>query len=68
MRRPHVFERSAPRAGRDAYSEPDSRAVAARTLAAQLGNMIDRAEAAGLATTLAHLKRARDEAEKIAIG
>lgn len=66
MRRPHVFERSAPRLSKEGYHEPARKAVAARTIAAQLGNMLDRATAADLPTLVGLLEAALVEAEKLA--
>lgn len=59
MRRPHVYERSAPRGARAAYQEPPTAAMSAiQDLAAALPAMIDKAQAAGLATTADLLHRA----------
>ena len=59
MRRPHVYERSAPRGSRGAYQEP---AIAAGPAVQELGEalpaMIGKAEAAGLVTTADLLRRA----------
>ena len=65
MRRPHVYERSAPRGQRPAYHEPASDfEAAAREIASALPALIARAEAAGLATLAGLLGLARDEAER----
>lgn len=62
MRRPHVYERSAPRGARGAYQEPSVAATpAAQELGAALPAMIDKAQAAGLATTADLLRRALAE-------
>ena len=62
MRRPHVYERSAPRGSRGAYHEPLSAALAAvQELGAALPAMIAKAEAAGLAETADLLRRALAE-------
>lgn len=66
MRRPHVYERSVPRSSRGPHQEPENRAAAARLLAAQLGNMIERAEAAGLVEITKFLEDAQSEAERTA--
>ena len=66
MRRAHVFERSAPRRGAEACGAPVNKAVAARTIAAQLGNMLDKADAAGLGDLSRALDVARVTAEKLA--
>ena len=66
MRRPHVFERSAPRGDRTAYRESANPSVTARLIAAQLGSMIDKANGAGLVGLGAHLEVARLEAERAA--
>ena len=63
MRRPHVFERTAPRVGREVYQGPANRAVVARTIAAQLGTMLDKADAAGLVDLSGFLDAARVAAE-----
>ena len=66
MRRPHVFERSAPRQGSAAYQEPANRAVVARTLSAPFGNMIEKAVGADLFALADLLEGARLEAEALA--
>ena len=66
MRRPHVFQRSAPRGRREAYRQPVDKPATGRLIAGQLGAMIDRAEGDGLGTLAELLDRARIEAEAIA--
>ncbi len=67
MRRPNVYERSAPRAARSAYREPATDHVeAARAIADQLGPLIARADAAGQSRLADLLHQARLEAETIA--
>lgn len=62
MRRPHVYERSAPRGSRGAYHAPPSAALpVVQELGAALPAMIDKAEAAGLAKTADLLRRALAE-------
>ena len=64
MRRPHVFQRSTPRTSREAQKDIDHRPSTARLLAAQLGNMIDKADGAGLSALADLLEIARVEAER----
>jgi hypothetical protein len=65
MRRPHVYERSAPRAARTPYEEPATEgASAARSIAYQLGAMIVMADGAGLSALGQLLQSARTEAER----
>lgn len=64
MRRPHVYQRSAPRAP-GGHSQADSRTAVIRTLAAQLGTMIDKADAVGEAGLGDLLDAARLEAERM---
>ena len=47
MRRAHVYQRSAPRADRH-VQVPIDRAATARTIAVQLGHIIDKADQGGL--------------------
>lgn len=64
MRRPHVYERSAPRPSRSAYQEPQTDpAVASREIVFALVNLIAKAELSGLATLAACLQSALVEAE-----
>ena len=65
MRRPHVYQRSAPRADRDSQA-PTDRAATARTIAAQLGHIIDKADQSGLAELGDLLEEARVVAERAA--
>ena len=59
MRRPHVYERSAPRGARGAYQEPPAAAAPAiKDLAAALPELIDKAQAAGLGSTADLLRQA----------
>ena len=67
MRRPHVYERSAPRPGRIACDEPANQAAIARTISAQLGTMVDKAAGADLGALADLLEAARLEAEAIAV-
>ena len=67
MRRPHVYERSVPRARRDPSREPDcDRVQAARTVLRALPGLTAAAEAAGLATLADLLDAVRREAERVA--
>jgi hypothetical protein len=68
MRRPHVYERTAPRLHRGAYHEQADQASMARILAAQLRTMLDKAEQAGCSSIAPLLELARIEAEKVAMG
>lgn len=67
MRRPHVYERSVPRARRDPCREPDGdRLHAARTVLRALPGLTAGAEAAGLAALADLLEAVRREAERVA--
>ncbi len=66
MRRPHVFERSAPRSKREAYQQTADRPATGRQIALQLAPMIERAAGDGLGELAALLDIARIEAERIA--
>ena len=69
MRRPHVYERSVPRARRDAYQMPDSDpGEAARTVVRALAGLIASADAAGLPALVVLLDAARVEAERLGHG
>jgi hypothetical protein len=68
VRRSHVYERSAPRVARQAYQEVAAPEVAARTIAAQLGNLIDKADRAGIMELGGLLEQARIIAENAARG
>ena len=57
-----------PLAGRGSYHEPNDPAVTARTIAAQLGHMIDRADQAGMAELGEMLDRVRLRAEQLSRG
>ena len=63
MRRPHVYERSAPRSSRDPYREPASPAVVGAMIADRLGPLIAMSEATGLDALADMLKRAKTEAD-----
>ncbi len=64
MRRPHVYERSAPRSPRGAYHEPHGDPVsAARDIAYALVGLLTKAELCGLSGLAGALQRALDEAE-----
>lgn len=66
MRRPHVYERSVPRARRDSYQEPDRDDVqAARTVLRALPALTAAAETAGLGRLADLLDAVRDEAEHV---
>ena len=66
MRRPHIFERSAPRFRREPYQEPrpDPGAVA-RGIGRQLPDLAAGAAAAGLTTLAGLLDAARIEADRL---
>ena len=67
MRRPHVYERSAPRTARGAYQQPAGDAGGAgREIAATLASLIAKAEGAGLSGLADLLDRALAEAERAA--
>ena len=69
MRRPHVYERSAPRGARGAYQEPPvAAAPAIKDLAAALPELIDKAQAAGLVPTADLLRRALAELQGLRDG
>lgn len=63
MRRPHVYERSAPRSSRDAYREPTNPAIVGAMIADRLGPLIAMSEATGLEALADLLKRAKTEAD-----
>lgn len=63
MRRPHVYQRIGPRADRHAQI-PIDRAATARTIAAQLGHIIDKADQGGLTELGDLLEKARIAAER----
>ncbi|WP_237482996.1 hypothetical protein [Lichenibacterium dinghuense] len=66
MRRPHVFERSAPRARRDVEQEAGADYIpAARAAIVALPALLREAEAAGAVTLARHLGHALTEAEGI---
>ena len=66
MRRPHVYERSAPRISKPPYDEPSAAALVARTIAAQLTIMVEKAYGAGQSGLADLLEVARIEAENLA--
>ena len=67
MRRPNVYERSAPRGVRRAYREPATDGVeSARAVAYGLAPLIARATTAGQSKLIELLEAARDEAERVA--
>lgn len=67
MRRPHVYERSAPRGQRPAYREPNSDpAETARAIAGYLRDLLAKAEATELATLARLLASALDKSERLA--
>ena len=67
MRRPHVYERSAPRTARGTYQQPAADAgIAGRSIAASLPSLIAKAEAAGLSGLADLLDRALAEADRAA--
>jgi hypothetical protein len=69
MRRPHVYERSAPRGKRESFQEPAQEpAEVVRAIALQLGGAIEEAEAAGLKLLAYYLDVARREAVKVSEG
>lgn len=64
MRRPHVYERSAPRLPRNAYYEPQADPTsAARDIACALAALVWKAELSGLAGLAAALQGALEQAE-----
>lgn len=63
MRRPHVYQRSAPRADRNVQVLVD-RAATARTIAVQLGPIIEKADQSGLSELGDLLEEARILAER----
>ena len=65
MRRAHVYQRSAPRGDRH-WQVPADRAAVARTIAAQLGHIIDKADQGGLVELCDLLEEARVAAERAA--
>lgn len=66
MRRPHVYERMAPRARRDFEQEGGANYVpAARAVLAGVPTLLHEAEAAGAATLARFLGQALTEAEGI---
>lgn len=62
---PHIFRRSG-RGARKPYQEPANAVVVARTISAQLGHMIDRADGAEIRTLAYLIECARIEAERLA--
>ena len=69
MRRPHVYERSVPRARREACAVPDGDPVrAARSVLRALQAVIATADLAGLAHLVDLLDAARLEAERVEAG
>ncbi len=69
MRRPHVYERSVPRARRDAHEMPDGHpAQTARAILRSLPAVIAAATAAGFTELAALLDAARAEADRIDTG
>lgn len=66
MRRPHVYERSAPRAAREPFRRPDERAEAAKAIAVEIGSLVQKAREAGLVDILECLEDALWEAEQLA--
>ena len=67
MRRPHVYERTAPRARPEATPQAARPIEVARGISRSLPHMIDEARAAGLARLADALEVARLEAE-LAVG
>ena len=66
MRRPNVYQRSAPRARRDVEHETDADFVPpARAASAALPDLLRQAEAAGAAALSRYLGQALTEAERI---
>ena len=66
MRRPHVYERSVPRAGRGTRPEPsDDYGPAARAAVAGLPDLLRQAEAAGAIALARFLGQALTESEGI---
>ena len=66
MRRPHVYERTVPRARRDAYRERDRDSVhAAQAILRAVPGLTDAADSAGLATLADLLEAVRREAERV---
>ena len=66
MRRPHVYERSVPRAGRDSRAElSDDYTPAARAAVASLPDLLREAEACGAVSLARFLGQALSEAEGI---
>lgn len=69
MRRPHVYERSAPRPRRDAFQAPEGDPLeAARAVLRGLPPLVAAAESAGLAALVDLLDAARIEAERLGTG
>ena len=66
MRRPHVYERTSPRAGRDGRGESQADySPAARSALAHLPDLLREAEACGAVTLARFLGQALTEAEGI---
>ena len=66
MRRPHVYERSVPRARRDGEQESGADYVpAARAVLAAVPDLLRQAEAAGAVALARYLGQAMSEAEGI---
>ena len=63
MRRPHVYERSAPRTGREAYREPAGSAAVGAIIAERLVPLIAMSEATRLNVLTNLLKVAKSEAD-----
>ena len=63
MRRPHVYERTVPRAKSDATPQPARPVEVSRWISRSLPHMIDEARAAGLDRLADALEAARVEAE-----
>ncbi|RYC31377.1 hypothetical protein D3273_13385 [Lichenibacterium minor] len=65
MRRPHVYERTAPRARSEATPQAARPAEVSRWISRSLPHMIDEARAAGLDRLADALEVARAEAETV---
>ncbi len=67
MRRPHVYERSAPRGQKPAYREPEfDPAETARAIAGELRDLLAKAEATNLECLARLLASALEESERLA--
>ena len=68
MRRPHVYERSVPRASRGASASPvDTPSATSRHLTRLISNAIWEADALGLGDVVAALEQAMRAAERVEV-